>query len=250
MLGARMSSEPNKQPKTVELTDSQGQPTGVVIPADPIAWLSFVPKDGPVACRPVDGVLACTDSLGVPIQNSAPTEDTAWFIDPQLGYEVQKFIVFWYYVYQPREEINDWVDLLRIYRTGLDIDPDYLPEMRTEWRDPVTGLRYIAQSYGDEVIFEKTWDKGIAAKMIQWANELTAQAYELDANTPFDPVTGAANVQRDGDGKPILKDGLTCDDSVACTELRKYRGLLDYTRDTAAKLGFPEPQLQILQPPD
>jgi len=250
MLGARISSQQNGLPATVEVTDSQGQPTGETLPAEPLAWLSFVPNDGPVACRPVEGVLSCTDGLGVPITNDAPTESTAWFLDPQLGYEVQKFIVFWYYVYQPREEINDWVDLLRIYRVGSDNDPDYLPENVVQWRDPESGLRYIARGYGEETIFEKTWDRGIAAKMIQWANELTAQAYELDDNVPFDPATGQANVKRDGDGFAILKDGLSCDDSVPCDQLRKYRGLLDFTRDTASNLGFPEPGLQIIQPPD
>jgi hypothetical protein len=66
----------------------------------------------------------------------------------------------------------------------------------------------------------------------------------------IDPVTGQANVKRDGDGFAILKDGLSCDDSRPCDELRKYRGLLDFTRDTASNLGFPEPGLQIIQPPD
>ena len=94
----------------------------------------------------------------------------------------------------------------------------------------------------------KTYDKGIAAKMIQWANELTASAYVLDATQPFDPQTGMANVVYT-DGKPEVKGG-ECTDNTACVALRRYRGLLDFSRDTAARLGFPEPALQIFQPPD
>ena len=44
---------------------------------------------------------------------------------------------------------------------------------------------------------------------------------------------------------PNDPNALTCDDNRACVQLRKYRGLLDFTRDTAAKLGFPEPALQV-----
>ena len=222
-------------------------------PSNPMAWVSFVPQEGPVACAPVNNVLTCVDTNGVPISNGAPTEP--WYVDPQIGYEVQKFIVFWFYVYQPVSEVLDWVDMLRIYRLGDDFDPDYLPESRVEWLDPDSGKRYLAKTYGDEVVFGKTYDKGIAAKMIGWANTLTAQAYELDATTPFDAITGAPNYVYDAEGLPIVlldptqtpndPNALTCDDNRACVQLRKYRGLLDFTRDTAAKLGFPEPALQV-----
>jgi len=177
--------------------------------------------------------------------------NTAWAVDPQLGYEVQKFLVFWYYVYQPGKQMWDWVEMLRIYKLGSDLDPDYLPNEFVEWRDPESGHRYIAKKYGDETIFGKTYDKGIASKMIQWANHLTEQTYELDPTTPFDPVTGRANVVLDVNGKPVYKDGkASCDDSKPCFQLRRYRGLLDFTRDTAARLGFPEAGLQIFAPPD
>lgn len=81
--------------------------------------------------------------------------------------------------------------------------------------------------------------------MIQWANTLTGEAYELDATTPYDPVTGAANVKLDAQGQPTIKGAAVCEDNKKCKQLRDYRGLLDFTRDTAATLGFPEPALQV-----
>jgi hypothetical protein len=143
--------------------------------------------------------------------------------------------------------------MMRIFQLGGDNNPDYLPDQVVEWRDPESGLRYLAKRYGNETIFGKTYDRGIAAKMIQWANHLTSKAYRLDADVPFDPVTGMANVLYDEDGRPIVApdpaipaSSPTCDDNTFCVQLRKYRGLLDYTRSTAAHLGFPEPGLQII----
>jgi hypothetical protein len=220
-------------------------------PAKPMAWVSFVPADGPEACAPEHGILACSDAAGGRIVNGSPSE--AMIVNPQLGYEVQKFIVFWSYVYQPASETLDWVDMMRVFQLGGDSNPDYLPDQVVEWRDPESGLRYLAKRYGDETIFGKTYDRGIAAKMIQWANHLTSKAYRLDADVPFDPVTGMANVLYDEDGQPIVANdpaiptaAPTCNDNTFCVQLRKYRGLLDYTRSTAAHLGFPEPGLQII----
>jgi hypothetical protein len=245
LIAPRMSSSANGQPKFVNVGPDPKAPQ--LMPGDALAWVSYAPTDGPIACAPVGEVLSCTDSIGTPIGNGASTTP-AWFVDPQLGFEVQKFIVFWFYVYQPGAGVLDWVEQLRIYRLGSDIDPTYLPKSTVEWRDPESGLRYIARKYGDETLFGKTYDKGMAAKMIQWANKLTADVYELDATTPFDPVTGAANVLFNTDGSPKIKNGAAKDDVPKWTQLRNYRGLIDYTRDTAAKMGFPEPALQIIIP--
>ena len=69
-------------------------------------------------------------------------------IEPQWGYEEQKFLLLWLYVYQPDNEIWDWVDMMRIYKTGRDIDPAYLPTSRIEHLDLESGLRYVAKRYG------------------------------------------------------------------------------------------------------
>ncbi len=230
-------------------TDDEGRKW----PSKPMGWASFVHPDGPQMCWPTNGLLTCSDIAGDSLGAGAPAESVA--IDPQLGYEIQKFIGFWSYVYLPGRQNYDWVDMMRIYQVGGTSNPDYLPEQSIEWRDPVSGLRYVARSYGDEQIFGKTWDKGVAAKMLQWANTLTEKAYETDDVTPVDPVTGRVNVKLDADGNAMVKtdinrtpsdpNNLTCDDNSYCTQLREYRGLIDYMRTTAAYLGFPEPALQI-----
>ncbi|MCC6216635.1 MAG: hypothetical protein IT376_17370 [Polyangiaceae bacterium] len=209
-------------------------------PKRPLGWVSYVPASGPEVCWPRDGVIVCNDGVGNPIGN----ENLASLpVDPQLGFEVQKFIAFWSYVYMPEAWELDWVDMMRIYVVGPDQSPDYLPGQFVEWRDPESGLRYLARRFGDETLLGKTYDKGIAAKMIQWANTLTAAAYQVES---VDPVTGRVTPRVDAAGKPLLQGSMpTCNESKQCASVRAYRGLLDYMRDTAARLGFPEPALQI-----
>jgi hypothetical protein len=161
-------------------------------------------------------------------------------------------MAFWAYVYQPSSQVMDFTDMMRIWKTGQDVDPTFATKV-VEWVDPDSGLRYYAKRYGDEQIFDRVYDKGIAAKMIQWANKLSALAYELDATTPYDPVTGRANIVVDEFGKPkVIVDkvtmpsdptNLTCQDNRYCMQLRRYRGLIDFVVDTATTLGFPPPEL-------
>jgi hypothetical protein len=141
--------------------------------------------------------------------------------------------------------------MMRIWKVGDDVDPQ-LAGSYVGWIDPETDLRYYARRYGDEAIFGKTYDKGIAAKMLTWANELTSKAYLLDETTPYDPLTGAAIVQRAADGTPLVaSDAITktsndprqCADNRYCAQLREYRGLIDFTRDLGHQVGFIEPEL-------
>jgi hypothetical protein len=163
---------------------------------------------------------------------------------------MQKYVVLWAYVYLPSAEVWDWADLLRIYRLGSDPDPGFSPDLAIQWSDPQTGVRYLAKRYGDESIFGKTYDKGIAAKMLQWANQLTAKTYVLDPATAtavdlasgaakvfLDPVTKRPKIKVDPNIDPTDPVNVSCDDNTACVQLRNYRGLLDFTRDMAARTG-------------
>jgi hypothetical protein len=228
--------------------------TGNLYPAKPLGWVSFVPKEAPEVCWPVKGNYVCSDSLGAPVLPGVP--DSSVPIEPQLGFETQKFLLFWAYVYQPSSQVMDFTDMMRLWKTGKDVDPEFKIRL-VEWIDPQSGFRYFAKRYGDEELFGKTYDKGIAAKMIQWANQLTAKAYALDPVEPFDPVTGRANVQLDEQGQPVvIKDGvtrpndennLTCADNRWCVQLRRYRGLIDFAVDTAQTLGFEAPELPTIE---
>lgn len=206
-------------------------------PRQGIGWPSFWP-DVPEACWATGGRSVCRDfTTDDTLDNDAPAKAIA--IDPAIGFEVQKFIVFNTLLYLPENWRMNWVDQLRIYSVGSDNLPDLPGENSYHWKDPEGGTLYIARRYGSEDIFGKTVEKGIAARMLAWANKLTEAAYEVES---IDPVTGKVNVVT-VNGVPVLKGGKTqCEDSPECMAVRNYKSLLDFTRQTASTFGFPAPE--------
>jgi len=257
MYAPRVGTRVTSGGVTIDTVPDPAFPRSVRYPASPLGWSSWTSKSGPQMCWTSSNQLTCNDYFGSPIGPAQNASASSIPVEANWGWEEQKFVVFWTYAYMPDNEQMDWVDMMRIFRTGSDTDPSYLPAASIEFRDPESGFRYIAKRYGSEQIFGKTWDKGIAAKMIQWANELAAKSYEIDPTAPV-PPSGQLQYAVGPDGKPIVKsDGIVdptnpaavrCDENRYCLQLRKYRFLLDFTRETAAKLGFPEPGLHIVVP--
>ena len=154
-----------------------------------------------------------------------------------MGIEIQKWIVYYSLLHLPENWKSDWVDQFRIFSVGSDSVPD-LPQDNAIWfKDPVSGTLYLARRHGTEVIFGKTVEKGIAARMLAWANVLAQAAYEVDS---VDPVTGEVHVVMK-DGEPVTKGGKACEDTAACIQLRNYKAVLDFTRQAASAFGFPDP---------
>ena len=224
-------------------------------PQRPVGWVSFSAPDGPAICWPSNGLEACTDVTGAPLPGSLATAPaTSLPVDPELGFEVQKFVLFYSYVFLPQSQKNDWLDMLRIFKLGCDVNPSFEPADMVEWKDPQTGFRYFARRFGDEQMMGRTYDKGIGAKMLQWANTLTSLAYEpADPAAPFDPQTGRFIYKTDLNGQPIVVANpaippddpahVRCDENRICVQLRNYRGLIDFSRDTAIQVGFSDPWL-------
>jgi hypothetical protein len=241
----------------IDTVDDPEYPDLIKYPRNPLAWTSWTSKKGPQMCWTSSNQLTCNDYFGTPIGAAQPATTNSIGIEPNWGWEEQKFIVYWTYVYMPDSEQMDWVDSLRIFQIGSQTDPSYLPLQSIEFRDPESGFRYVAKRFGPEQIFGKTWDRGIAAKMIQWANELAEKAYETDPSIPV-PPSGQLQYVFDADNRPkVLADpfvtptdptNVRCDENRYCKQLRKYRSLLDFTRQTAGRMGFPEPGLHVIIP--
>jgi hypothetical protein len=243
LIAPRITADQNDRP---ELTD--GATPVDRIPLHPIGWASFVAKDGPEHCFPTSGNYLCRDTLSESILLGTPPGSVA--IEPQLGFEIQKFLAFWAYVYMPESQVLDFVDMMRLWKIGEDVDPA-VAQNYVGWVDPDSDVRYYARAFGEENIFGKTYDKGIAAKMLQWANHLTCLAYEND-----DLGDGTCDVHRDAQGRPIVaRDGITtpsndpllCSDNRYCEQLRNYRGLIDFVRDLGHQVGFLEPELPTIE---
>jgi hypothetical protein len=244
LVAPRITADQNDRPELVDGVER--------IPVNPIGWASFVPKEGPEHCFPTSGNYLCRDSLSESILRGTPPGSIA--VEPQIGFEIQKFLAFWAYVYMPESQVLDFVDTMRLWKVGEDVDPE-VAQNYVGWIDPDTETRYYARAYGKETIFGKEYDKGIASKMLEWADHLTRLAYEIDPASPAEGE-GPAIVLRDESNRPIVSnDGITvttnmpllCSDNRYCEQLRNYRGLVDFVRDLGHQVGFYEPDLPTVE---
>ena len=209
-------------------------------PKNAIGWTSWWPNEGPTMCFPDNGSNVCTSytqawdmdpNMGG-FKPVVPGSTAA--IDPQIGWEAQKFLIAWTAAYIPADQKANWIDMLRIYRIGQNADPAF--DGRIEWQDPVSGQLYYAKTYGKECLFGPStatdkascevidpaqpmappighWvQKGIAARVLEYANELTSQAY---ATTPTFAATGGFNNKGRfifatmTDGTPVIRGDLS-----------------------------------------
>ena len=238
----------------IETTDS-GTPV-VDNPTDmfPVSGLGTTQwwSNPPEACFPVEGSTICTAygvdgwETGSWDLNKAP--DSVRPIESQLGWEVQKYLITWTYIYLPENDQHMWRDMMRM-TAGSEYYQDVDPDPYLFFFNP-TGRFYAAKKFGTEEIFGKTVEKGISARTIEWANSLMMQAYEtqlvdLDGdgdddayqavvNSNSEPVVLYDPGMEDIFGNPIDgcnagdNSGCTCDMNRACLALENYIAVLDW----------------------
>src|SRR5690606_32241878 len=95
-----------------------------------------------------------------------------------------------------------WINQLRLWQLGADPDPEF--DNRIEFHDPL-GKIYVAKSYGRETYLGRTVQAGIAARVLEYANDLLSKAYEV---TPIDndgdSVTDWYEWVPGPDGQPVV----------------------------------------------
>jgi hypothetical protein len=276
------------------VTANNGNPqtNSNLTPKSPIAWTSWWSADGPRICQSLDNSNVCSSPYDDQTFGSTkvinPGDVAA--VDPQIGWEVQKFMIAWTMAYIPANQKAGWVDMMRLYRLGENADPGI--ENRIEWQDPFSGQIYYAKTYGMECLFGpanatdrascevpdpnkpslvlgKWVQKGIAARVLEYANSLTAKGFKLDASYKVNLTYGdgfnkygRAMVVFQPDGQPVivadpslqLGTGPTCDQNVTpgCTPLnefdnkaarhvRKYKSVPDYLWEVVVKYGIGTP---------
>jgi len=222
------------------------------------------PGATPQACFPGDGTTVCrtygsleNGQFGAKLPaNSVP-------LDPQIGWEQQKFLIAWTMLYLPENQQQDWLDMMRIWELGVDSDPGISP--RIEFHNPM-GKVYVARSYGKEEIFGQVVEKGIAGRVLEYANSILKDAYVTkdgpDANGDdvpdwylpvVNPVNGQALVKFDPTvksltGEPVVgcdatdNSKCTCEHSKACVKLKQYVEVPFFLREAvhAYGLGLPK----------
>lgn len=233
-------------------------------PTTPIGWTSWWAKDGPAVCFPNQSSAVCSmygSTEAAPYNAQAP-ENVA-ILDPQVGWEQQKFLIAWTLIYLPENQQQWWIDQLRLWELGTDPDPEI--EQRIEFHNP-TGKSYVARTFGTEVIFGKSVQKGIAARVLEYANELASKAYQGRWVTGPDGVTrwfvadknprtgqpivvydpNVVAIDAEGYDLPDGKPGCNADDSSQCTcaanracvKLEEYVELPYFMRQATATMGL------------
>jgi hypothetical protein len=238
-------------------------------PKTPIGWTNWWHEEGPQVCFPGEGTNICS-AFGWPsdtvFEHEPINVDNLIPIDPLVGWEQQKFLIAWTMNYLPENQQQWWINMLRLWEMGVDGDPGF--KDRVEFHDP-TGKVYVAKRYGTEVLFpnskyEKTTERGISARVLQYANDLLRQAYEVD-EVDYDSDGKAdwyvAKLNPDN-GEPLVKydaalnslpnpectaqdnSGCTCTANRACVKLSRYVEVPFFIRQALAAYGLADPSMK------
>ncbi|MFO0597444.1 MAG: hypothetical protein U0228_19195 [Myxococcaceae bacterium] len=189
-------------------------------------------------------------------------------IDPQVGWEQQKFLIAMTLMYLPENAQQRWLDQMGVWELGADSDPAF--QNRLELHLP-EGKVYIARTYGKEVILGKTVQKGVAARMLEYANDLVSRAYVTDPGPDRDGdgqpdwvlprlLAGKAIVKYDPTIQNINPNGTlgmgrvgcnavesvscTCSANRACMELEKFSELPFFMRQAMRDYGLADPTMK------
>jgi hypothetical protein len=237
LLGWRVAGQRASQTSIVPLKDARGV---ITEPMGQRAWWAAEPR----ICWPRAGRVGCFD-VGDDSYDGAGEPEASLAVDPEVGFDIQKFVIFWALMYLPENQKLDWVDMMRIWVIGSDTDPAFPATERRAFRDPVSGQLYVAHSYGQELIDERSVERGIAARAIDWMNVLVREAYEVESE---DADTGELTLVRHPDdencptgvtsctGQPVELSG----EFVA--RVKGYKSVLDYLHSTTKALGLADPE--------
>jgi hypothetical protein len=249
LKGPRLAAGNNGKP----LIDTQKFPTMG------FGWTTWFGAQ-PTSCFPAQNSTVCTtygSTDDKPFGAVAPAKTVV--VDPQVGWEQQKFLIAWTMLYLPENAQQGWMDMMRIWELGKDADPGI--KARIEFHNPI-GKVYVARRIGRETIFGKTVEKGIAARVLEYANSLLKDAYQTTPGPDqdgdgqpdwYEPVysdkTGEALVKYDPamenvNGGPIAgcsatdNAGCKCVHNKACMKLAQYTEVPFYLREAVDAYGF------------
>jgi len=228
-----------------------------------IGWTSWI-TDTPENCFPGDTGIVCASfgcgdgvcsaaqflSGGItmhPLDNQAAPASVIP-VDPEVNWEQWKFLIAQTLLYLPENQKQNWINMLGIWELGADSDPGF--DNRIELHLP-DGKVYIARTYGTEKIHGKTVQRGIGARVLEWANELMNNAYETTAVQHTTDTTWYLPVINSTTGQPVVKftgalqttpnplctstgneSGCDCAQNPACVDLQKYESVPEFMRQS------------------
>lgn len=199
---------------------------------------SWWPTNGAEYCFPQGERINCHD----PFTSGTSGVSIGGIVDPQIGWEQQKFLILNTLIYLPENNRQNWLDQLQIYQLGSQSDPGF--DNRIEYHDP-SGRVYVARTFGTETLFGKVVQKGVAARVLQYANELlqrSVETTEVKGKTatwylPVIDVDGKMHFKQPGvGGGTVIVD--SCEQSRDCTKLENYMAVPKFMREAMFYLGW------------
>ncbi len=248
--GPRLAATAGGDPQT----DSDGYP------ALGIGWVTWWTPT-PEVCFPGPNATVCS-TYGCPSGNVCEVDDQLNVIphalnpeappntipvEPLVGWEEYKWLIAQTLMYLPENARTNWVNLMGIWELGSDTDPGFPNRIELHMPD---GRIYIARTYGTEEIFGKTVQRGVGARVLEYANELAFRAFECTTATAtdgsaswciptvvngnpivkFDPTIGANGTLNPECTSDVNSAGCTCSSNRSCEQLKAYESVPAFMR--------------------
>ncbi|HEX7600230.1 MAG TPA: hypothetical protein VF316_01450, partial [Polyangiaceae bacterium] len=167
-------------------------------------------------------------------------------VDPDFGFNEQLYAMVWGTMYFPTNWSQAWINDARI--TALAGDQITWPANQTyAFFSPKTGMTYRAHGVGTETLFGKAHQKGVGARMLEWANRLVSLAYVVQTDVGGNPVPnadGSLKLILDGQGQPQLLPDTAAEQAA----LQKYVDNIDIFRQLTSTFTRPLDEGSLPQP--
>jgi hypothetical protein len=126
--------------------------------------------------------------------------------DPNYAWNEQIYAMVWGTIFFPTNWSYDFINDARIAALPTE-QPSWPDAEIIKFQDPESGMLYAAHTNGTEVLFGKTRQKSVGARMLEWANVLTTYAYIVDRDVDGNAILDAYGMPTfllDGDGQKQL----------------------------------------------
>jgi hypothetical protein len=161
----------------------------------------------------------------------------AVLLDPLVGWESQYPALINLFWFGPTALNMNLIDQMRVFSPGDAASLSIPQDQQVRYRDPLTGIEYVAKNYGTEWVNPDVGfavSKSIGARMLQHANYLAAMAYQV-TGAP-DPVTGELTYATDSSGQPVPIS--TTQGQTAANFLKGYAANIDTVRQLTYFFGY------------
>lgn len=159
---------------------------------------------------------------------------------PNFGYNQAIPTLVYSHLYGRLNSDLELSNKMRMWLEGSISGEVELPDSeQVRFTYPESGITYIARRFGSEILLGREVDTGIASRMLENANQLVEQVYELQVDDDENVVRdqfGRAELMRDEQGRAIVREGGSAD--VPRAKLRRYVGQLDATVQISDYIGY------------